>query len=118
MAGKAINQLLDESVKERLGVLSCASSTPDQMLPSHAAMTHCVLGSKPLEIYSQQKVCLTASQTLKAAYMSVKYQETEEAIYNASKLVSPTFLHGTMTRNMKNAMMWEQISIWLLKRIA
>ena len=91
MAGKAISQLLDESVEERLGVLACASSTPDQMLPSHAAMTHGALGNKPLEIYSQQGVCLTAFQALKAAYMSVKCEETEAAICSASELVSPTF---------------------------
>lgn len=61
------------------------------MLPSHAAMTHGVLGNKPLEIYSLQGVCLTAFQALKAAYMSVKSEETEAAICSASELVSPTF---------------------------
>lgn len=96
-----------------MGVLACASSTPDQMLPSHAAMTHGVLGNKPLEIYSQQGVCLTAFQALKAAYMSVKCEETEAAICSASELVSPTFSPETMTRNMKNAMMRGQTHTWL-----
>ena len=54
MAVNSILQLLKNSdiSNSEIELLSCATSSPDQMLPSHASMVHGLLKNKPLEIFS------------------------------------------------------------------
>jgi len=54
-----------------LEVLSCGTSTPDQLLPAHAAMVHGILGGKPVEINSTSGACSAGIQALKFGYLSV-----------------------------------------------
>lgn len=46
-------------------LLACGTSTPDQLLPSHASMVHGELGNYPLVIFSSAGLCLTSLQALK-----------------------------------------------------
>ncbi len=92
IAGNAINKLINNNSKTQLGVLACATSTPDQLLPSHASMVHGYLKGKPLEIYSLSGVCLTSLQALKVCYHSILCEETNRAICCASELTSPALL--------------------------
>jgi len=54
-----------------LEVLSCGTSTPDQLLCAHAAMVHGILGGKPVEINSTSGACSAGIQALKFGYLSV-----------------------------------------------
>lgn len=92
MAGNAINKLINNNSKNQIGVLACATSTPDQLLPSHASMVHGYLKGKPLEIYSLSGVCLTSLQALKVCYHSILCEEVKRAICCASELTSPALL--------------------------
>lgn len=79
MAADSIRKLLqDSSVSESdIELLACATSSPDQMLPSHASMVHGLLKNKPMEIFSASGICLSCLQAFKTAF-GVFYQEKKE----------------------------------------
>ena len=70
MAADSIRKLLqDSSVSESdIELLACATSSPDQMLPSHASMVHGLLKNKPMEIFSASGICLSCLQAFKTAF--------------------------------------------------
>jgi len=72
MATLAINALFDEQhSKSDLELLAVGTSSPEQILPSHAAMVHGELGAKNLEIISAAGACASSMQALKYAYMAI-----------------------------------------------
>lgn len=72
MAAHAINGLFaSEEEKNKTRLLSFGTSTPDQWLPSQAAMVHGETFKYPMEIFSAAGVCLTSLNALKVAYMAV-----------------------------------------------
>ena len=94
MAVNSILQLLknsDISISE-IELLSCATSSPDQMLPSHASMVHGLLKNKPLEIFSASGICLSCLQAFKTAFWGVLSGEKRNAICSTSELTSATLL--------------------------
>ena len=93
MASMAINKLFQsEKEKEYIEVLTCGTSTPDQLLPSHASMVQGEAFKHPMEIYSLSGVCLTGVAALKTAYMSILSGNSGNAVCCTSELSSPTFL--------------------------
>lgn len=93
MASMAINKLFQcEKEKENIEVLTCGTSTPDQLLPSHASMVQGEAFKHPMEIYSLSGVCLTGVAALKTAYMSILCGNSGNAVCCTSELSSPTFL--------------------------
>lgn len=95
LAGNAICGLFknNKTAEGKYSLLACATSTPDQLLPSHASMVHGFLGNKPLELYSFSGVCLTSIQALKTCYNSVALGDSEAAVCSTSELTSPVFLN-------------------------
>ena len=87
MAAKAIRSLLSDSLSlDNIDLLSCGTSTPEQILPSHASMVHGELGgSKNIEIVSFAGSCCTGVDALKYAYMAVKLGESKNAVVSASE---------------------------------
>lgn len=73
MAADSIRKLLqDSSVSESdIELLACATSSPDQMLPSHASMVHGLLKNKPMEIFSASGICLSCLQAFKTAFWGI-----------------------------------------------
>lgn len=66
LAKEAICELFASGkIDDDVTLLSCGTSTPDQLLPSHASMVHGELGNYPMEIFSSAGVCLTSLQALK-----------------------------------------------------
>mgnify|MGYP000017173706 FL=1 len=93
MASMAINKLFQsEKEKEYIEVLTCGTSTPDQLLPSHASMVQGEAFKHPMEIYSLSGVCLTGVAALKTAYMSILCGNSGNAVCCTAELSSPTFL--------------------------
>lgn len=74
-----------------IDILCCATTTPDQLIPSHASMVHGQLKCRPVEIFSLSGVCLTSLQALKTLYNSIRLEEHHKGICTASELISPTF---------------------------
>lgn len=89
LATKAIEGLLDEHfTKDDIEMLACGSGTPDQLLPSHAAMVHGELRCPPTEIVSISTACCAGIQAFKYAFMSVKSGNSNNAIAIGSEKVS------------------------------
>ena len=96
----AIDGLLDDRFRaEDIEVLSCGTSTPDTLLPSHAAMVHGLLrGSGAVELNSSAGVCNSGMNALKFGYLSVKAGNSSNAICTGSERVS-TWLRANKYEN-------------------
>lgn len=70
---------------QNVGLLTCETSTPDQLLPSHASMVHGESGNFPMEIFSSAGVCLTSLQALKIGYSHILSGLHSSAICSASE---------------------------------
>ena len=85
----AITELFDESFTANdMELLSCGTSTPDILLPSHAAMVHGLLKNKPVELNSSTGVCCAGMNSLKFGFLSVKSGNTKNAVCTGSEKVS------------------------------
>lgn len=73
-----------------LQLLSCGTSTPDQLIPSHGLMVHgCLPESNAIEVVSPSGVCCSGMHAFKYAYMAVKSGEVQLAASTGSERVSP-----------------------------
>jgi 3-oxoacyl-[acyl-carrier-protein] synthase III len=69
-------------------VLSCGTSLPDQLLPSHASMVHGKLGNIPLEIMSPSGVCCAGMHAIKYAFLSILSGQSKNAVASGSEVIS------------------------------
>lgn len=92
MAALAIKDLFANAPEElsEIDLLSCATSSPDQLMPSHGVMVHGWLPeTDSIEVVSPSGVCCAGMHALKYAYMSVKIGEKKKAVSCASERLSP-----------------------------
>lgn len=83
----------DEEGIKHIDVLSCGTSSPDQMMPSHGCMVHGwlpELGS--IEVVSPSGVCCAGMHALKYAYMAVKIGDAKNAIATGSERFSASLV--------------------------
>lgn len=73
---------------DQIEVLSCGTSTPDQMLPSHAAMVHGLWQNRPLELNANIGICTSGMNALKYGFMSVATGNSSNAVCTGSERVS------------------------------
>lgn len=91
MVALAIRKLFEKNSNElkEVELLSCGTSSPDQMMPSHAVMVHGWLPeSNNIEVVSPSGVCCSGMHAFKYAYMSVKLGEVKKAISSGSERLS------------------------------
>jgi 3-oxoacyl-[acyl-carrier-protein] synthase-3 len=69
-------------------LLSCGTTTPDQLLPSHALMVHGETNLKPIEVVSIAGICLSGLTALKYSYGAIKSGEIDSAISTGSENIS------------------------------
>lgn len=99
----AIQQLFDTRfTKEDMEVLSCGTSTPDHLLPSHAAMVHGLLKNRALELNSSSGVCCSGMNALKYGYLSVKSGSSKNAVCTGSERVSSWMLADRFSKEIEN----------------
>jgi 3-oxoacyl-[acyl-carrier-protein] synthase III len=85
----AIEKLFDRNFGlEDIEVLSCGTTTPDQLLPAHAAMVHGALGGYPVEINSTTGACSAGIQALKFGYLSILSGTASNAVCTGSERFS------------------------------
>ena len=85
----AINGLLDENFKENdIEVLSCGTSTPDLILPSHAAMVHGLFKQRSIELNSASGICTSGMNALKYGFLSIKSSNSNNVVVTGSEKVS------------------------------
>src|SRR5690606_2277305 len=97
---EAINRLVEQSAiaKTAIDVLSCGTSTPDQLLPSHASMVHGLWKNKPMELNSASGICTSGMNALKYAYMTIATSGAQYAGCTGSKRLS-SWLRGDNFNN-------------------
>jgi 3-oxoacyl-[acyl-carrier-protein] synthase-3 len=71
-----------------LELLACGTTSPDQILPSHASMVHGELGGQPVEIISPAGSCATGMHAMKYAYLSVRSGDKKNAVCAGSEKFS------------------------------
>lgn len=91
MTALAVKELFKndpEKIKE-IELLSCGTSSPDQMMPSHGVMTHGWLPEiGPIEVVSPSGVCCAGMHALKYAYLAIKTGDVKQAIATGSERFS------------------------------
>ncbi|MBK7432903.1 MAG: beta-ketoacyl-ACP synthase III [Chitinophagaceae bacterium] len=78
-----------ESGLKAIDLLSCGTSTPDQVMPAHGVMVHGLLPeTNAIEVVSPAGVCCAGMHALKYAYLSVKTGEARNAVATGSERFS------------------------------
>ncbi len=91
ITAEAIRKLFTHHAEEikTIDVLSCGTSSADQIMPSHACMVHgCVPELGSIEVVSPSGVCCAGMHALKYAYMVVKTGDANKAIATGSERFS------------------------------
>ena len=92
LAVKALFADNPEAIKE-IDLLSCGTSSPDQMMPSHGVMVHGWLPeAEAIEVVSPSGVCCAGMHALKYAYMAVKSGEAQRAVATGSERFSASLV--------------------------
>lgn len=86
---EVIELLCDEEFTTKdIELLSCGTSSPDQILPSHASMVHGFLKNRNMEINSASGACCSGMNALKYGYLSVMTEQVTNAVCAGSERTS------------------------------
>lgn len=91
MVSLAIREMFKNNPDEikEVDLLSCGTSSPDQLMPSHGVMVHGwlpELGS--IEVVSPSGVCCSGMHAMKYAYMAIKSGMSKKALTSGSERLS------------------------------
>lgn len=95
MTALAVKELFRNKPEDmkQVELLSCGTSSPDQMLPSHAVMVHGWLPEmRSVEVVSPSGVCCAGMHALKYAYLAVRSGEVSTALACGSDRFSPSLI--------------------------
>jgi 3-oxoacyl-[acyl-carrier-protein] synthase-3 len=91
MTALAVRELFKDTPDEmnKVELLSCGTSSPDQMMPSHGVMTHGWLPEVGgIEVVSPSGVCCAGMHAIKYAYLAIKAGEMKTAVATGSERFS------------------------------
>jgi 3-oxoacyl-[acyl-carrier-protein] synthase III len=91
MTSLAIRALFDNDPAglKSFQLLSCGTSSPDQLMPSHAVMVHGWLPeTNAIEVVSPSGVCCAGMHALKYAFMAIRTGDVEAAVTTGSERMS------------------------------
>jgi len=91
MAANAISGLIDKDLTlDKIDLLACGTSSPEQILPSHGVIIHGELkGNRNTEVVSFSGSCCTGIHALKYAYFSILAGDSNNAVCVTSERLSP-----------------------------
>jgi 3-oxoacyl-[acyl-carrier-protein] synthase III len=105
MTALAVKALFDNDTKEQLKdieLLSCGTSSPDQLMPSHGVMVHGWLpGTRSIEVVSPSGVCCAGMHALKYAYLAVKTGDVKLAVATGSERFSGSIVSNVFKEESK-----------------
>jgi len=79
----------DPDKLKQIKLLSCGTSSPDQIMPSHGVMTHGWLPeAEAIEVVSPAGVCCAGMHAIKYAYMAIKTGDVKLAVATGSERFS------------------------------
>jgi 3-oxoacyl-[acyl-carrier-protein] synthase-3 len=103
LTAEAIERLCDKDfTKNDIELLSCGTSSPDQILPSHAAMVHGYLKNGNIEINSPSGACCSGMNALKYGYMSVMTDQVSNAACAGSERTSSWMKAGVFENEVEH----------------
>jgi 3-oxoacyl-[acyl-carrier-protein] synthase-3 len=81
-----------EQLKD-IELLSCGTSSPDQMMPSHGVMVHGWLPeTRSIEVVSPAGVCCAGMHAFKYAFLAIKAGEVKKAVATGSERFSGSLI--------------------------
>lgn len=90
---EAIKKLYDERFKaDDIQILACGTTSPDQLLPSHASMVLGELGIGPIEVLSTTGSCCTGVQAMSYCYLAILAGVYDNAVCTGSEKMSAWML--------------------------
>lgn len=93
MTAAAVDGLFDDKFPiSKLQLLACGTTSPDQLLPNHAAMVHGLLKCQPVELIAATGACAAGMQAFKYAWMSIRCGNTSNAVSSGSEKFSSWML--------------------------
>jgi len=93
---EAIELLCDDDFTTKdIELLSCGTSSPDQILPSHTAMVHGFLKNRNLEINSPSGACCSGMNALKYGFLAIKAAQVNNAVCAGSERTSSWMMSNT-----------------------
>lgn len=92
MTAKAVEKLFDETFgPDDLQLLSCGTTSADQLLPAHASMVHGLVGGTQMETVGCVGSCLAGFQSFKTAYLNLRAGLKQNAVATGSEYFSKAF---------------------------
>lgn len=117
LTNNAIQGLFDENfTAQDMELLSCGTTTPDVLVPSHTSMVHGLLKNKSLELNSSSGVCCAGMNALKFGYLSIKSGNTKNAVCTGSEKLSTWMLANKFENEVVNLKNLEEQPILAFKK--
>lgn len=117
LTAEVVNKLVSNDFSlQDMDVLSCGTSTPDLLLPSHAAMVHGLLKNKSVDLNSASGVCCSGMNALKYGYLSVKAGDAKNAVCTGSERVSTWMMANKFEAEIANLEALEEQPILAFKK--
>ncbi len=95
MTALATRALFDNDPQQLkdMELLSCGTSSPDQMMPSHGVMVHGLLPeAAAIEVVSPAGVCCAGMHAFKYAYLAIKAGDKQNAVATGSERFSASLV--------------------------
>ncbi|WP_437919207.1 beta-ketoacyl-ACP synthase III [Sphingobacterium sp. LRF_L2] len=109
LTAEAVRGLFDERFKSTdMELLSCGTSSPDFLMPSHAVMVHGELGNRNVEVNSAAGNCCAGMNALKYGYLSVKSGNTKNAVCTGSERMSSWMVADHFSKEVENLKQLEE----------
>ncbi|UTW63656.1 beta-ketoacyl-ACP synthase III [bacterium SCSIO 12741] len=103
LAAEAVKGLADQGFPmDDMDFLACGTSTPDQLLPSHAAMVQGEIKSRPIEVNSFMGACVTGMQAMKSAWMAIRTGDKQHAVSTGSERCSTWLMAKNYEKEAEN----------------
>ncbi|WP_407405626.1 beta-ketoacyl-ACP synthase III [Chryseobacterium sp.] len=118
ITANAIEGLLDENfTKDDIQLLSCGTTSADQIQPSHASMVHGQLNTKnSIEINTSMGLCNAGMNAFNYAFLSVKAGVKENAVCTGSERFSAWMTADKFDHEAENLKLLEEKPIIAFKR--
>lgn len=118
MTAMAVEGLFDEHFKkDDLQLLSCGTTSADQIQPSHASMVHGELKTpKSIEINTSMGLCNSGMNALNYAFLSVKAGVVNNAVATGSERFSAWMTADKFNHEVENLKLLEEKPIVAFKR--
>jgi 3-oxoacyl-[acyl-carrier-protein] synthase III len=98
MAALAVRALFNNKAEalKTIDLISCGTSSPDQLMPSHGVMVHGWLPeSNAVEVVSPSGVCCAGMHAFKYAYLATKTGESNQSVATGSERLSVSLMSSS-----------------------